>query len=394
MSAAFGMSGKTYSASKINLWKQCELRYCAENFLGFKSDELMSKNPKIQLGSLLHKYFENFYKDSLQPKLFKLKERKLSDLKDAFIVDWERISENLTFNLPFEKTHYADNGITALENFYKREESSGFRPPIMLEQSFKVDLGQFKLSGPIDRIDQDLDGKIKVIDYKISDNPKSCLEADIDDQLTIYHIACEQSLLKRAPKKINFYYPLQDLVIETSRNEEQLNTLLADVLEMDLLIQERGSDPKNYPATPTDWNCRFCPYREKCLAHKYEKIEAKEFDESAVKEKVQRLKELKSQIKALEEEFEPLKEEVKSLMIEKEIKDLGDCKLTKRKNTQYDVMKLWDFIRTLDNGYEFTKIDKTAIEDAMRDFSPKEQKLIKQALIKLEDNYSLTVRVK
>jgi|GEM_PF-3510895 len=379
-----------YNASKIETWRQCELKYCAYYLLNFRSRNFF-ESPQLMLGKLIHKYFEEFYRDPQNTQKFKLNTKSLSQWKNEFTKDWE--------NLVLDKINTEDNkafleqGILALENFYYYEKSRDFKLPIFLEKDFVLDLGQFKLNGKIDRIDRETDGSITIWDYKISRSIKSKFEADRDLQLTIYYLACKEFFLGKFPQKLGFYYPIQNELITTIRSEKEVNNLESLLLEIDLEVKEKGKETNNYKTNPVDWKCNSCNYQEFCPEHR--NLNFKELpDLEEVLEKIKEFSKLKKEEKELKKQLTPLKEEIKNYMQIKKIKELEYCKLTKRENIEYDPIKLWKILIKYETSQYFIKIDNKSIEEEIENFPITVQKEIKESRIYKEPTYTLILKKK
>ena len=380
---------RTYNASKIALWNQCELKFCAYHLLKYKNEN-SQPSLRMELGTLVHKYFEDFY-NPLQTQQFKTQVITLQAWKDDFAKTWNNLTENFSLeNNQNENKAYLEQGILALENFYYREKERDFKIPIFLEKWFTVDLGQFRLNGKIDRIDREPDGSITILDYKIASRIKSSIEADKDIQLTIYHLACEEAILRETPTRIGLYYPVQNEIIYTKRNNNHLELTQSDILDIDLTIEERGYDPKSYERSPNDWKCEDCAYRNECPEHKIISFEELP-DAEEIIEKTERFAELKAKEKELTDELEILKEEIKEYMKANELKEIGKCRLGSSSREEYDASKLWQLLRNIQNGYQYIKVDKKALEEDLELFTAEERRVIKTAKISKEPVYSVRV---
>jgi hypothetical protein len=414
---------RTYNASKLNLWKHCELKFCAYYLLGYKEEKV--KNPHLELGSLIHKFFEDFYKQPVLTQQFKNGDLTLEDWKKDFSKTWNNVAEEIIFKDNSEKNAYKEKGLLALNNFFEREKKRDFKIPIFLEEPFIVDLGQFKLNGKIDRVDREEDGSITILDYKTG-KVKSVFETNRDLQLTIYHLACEETILKETPKKIGLYYPVQDEIIYTERENKYIELISSNILEIDLIIEQRGSNPKEYKTSPADWKCEYCAYREQCPEHKVIDY-ALMPSANEIIEKTERYSKLKAQEKELKDEMDILKSEIKKLnseikeyMKKGNISKIGKCKLTPVQKAEYDAIKLWDLLKEIKDGYQYIKINKKALEEDteklwglfkeikdgyqyikvnkkaleedIESFSIKEKEQIKNAKIKKDISYNLNVK--
>ncbi len=380
---------KTYSATKINLWNQCELKFCAEELLRLKKEK--KTNIRLELGSLVHKYFEDFYSDHLRLHGFKTGDIKLSAWQADFEREWEDLTSDLGFGDQAEIQAYKAMGLTCLANFFAREKLLDFKLPVYLEQSFFVDLGQFRLSGKIDRIDRLPDGTLQIIDYKISNSVKTHYSAARDIQLTLYHLACNESIAKESPSSICLYYPLQDQQVCSTRGEAQLEDLLEGILEIDLAIEDRGSNPKLYKANPADWKCEGCVYYDQCPEHTALDI-ALPADAADVLKLTEEYIQLKAQADTLNEEVEELKAKIKNYMIDNELRQLGSCNLSESVRTAYDPVKTWDLLRSLEDGYKYIDIRKKSLEEDLSGFSLNDQRLFRQSKLELGRTHALRLK--
>ncbi len=249
---------KSLSYSKIRLWEECELKFCAHELLGMQPEVPVSSVPRVQLGTLLHNLFYKFYAEqSRQLNLF-INKASLAEQQIKFIEQ----SKTLVAN---DKTAL-EKGLLAIENFYKHEETREFRPPRLLETRFSLQINDFTVTGIIDRVDEEADGELVLIDYKISESVRAQNKVDEDLQLTIYALACKEALLGKAPNKLKLFYPLQNVFIETERTDEHFESLKEYVGKITATIEKRGPTPELYEAKPAEWKCAHCGYVKHCQA--------------------------------------------------------------------------------------------------------------------------------
>jgi len=195
-----------FSYSAINDFELCPLRYKYKHYL-----KLPTRGSHHQsFGSTIHKVFEEFLKtyqnntNLVQADLFgktparhPLPEFKfLEQLYEKFWIDDWYLS-------PAQKQEYKKLGETMLESFY--DDLKATKPQTkIIEQFFKLKLGDYDFVGKIDRADQ-TDSGLAIIDYKTGKTPKN--KADID-QLHIYQWAAEE-FLRAKVCELKYWY-LQD----------------------------------------------------------------------------------------------------------------------------------------------------------------------------------------
>jgi len=132
-------------------------------------------------------------------------------------------------------------------------------PPFVMEYPFELAWGEHQLSGVIDRIEE-VDGALIVVDFKTGQRKPSPHELGEDLQLTIYALAAQ--VVFELPVLQLVYYHLRDhTALATERGEEDFYQLQTDVLPRVTTAIAEGQFPKR----PGYW-CRFCDYRELCLA--------------------------------------------------------------------------------------------------------------------------------
>jgi len=119
--------------------------------------------------------------------------------EESWVDDW--------FSDKAQKQEYRKRGLQNLENFYTKFASQP-KLPNALEKPFKLKLGEYKFVGKIDRIDNNTDGTVDIVDYKTGE-PKEKLSPVDKQQLMIYQwAASEQYQLK--VKSLSYWY-LQSL---------------------------------------------------------------------------------------------------------------------------------------------------------------------------------------
>ncbi len=126
-----------------------------------------------------------------------------------------------------------------------------------LEKGFKLKVGDYTLSGRIDRADLLEDGSLEIIDYKTG-RSKSQAQVDKDLQLQIYAMATKECLNKPS-SKMTLYFLDDDLKVSTEPDEKQIEKVKQDIIEVADQINQRDFTP-----APSKFGCKFCSYRGIC----------------------------------------------------------------------------------------------------------------------------------
>ena len=152
---------------------------------------------------------------------------------------------------------------TLLENFWNGEVSS-IGEAIAEELVFDLVIEDpdgglpVVVSGSIDRIDRLPSGLVEVIDYKTG---RTSSQKGVDEslQLSIYALACRDALGLGTPEKVTLYFTESATRMSTTRTDEQLDAVRADILARTARI--RSGD---FAATPSADTCRWCDYARLC----------------------------------------------------------------------------------------------------------------------------------
>ena len=159
---------------------------------------------------------------------------------------------------PDRATHdeYRAQGVLAVKRFQSFWET---HPPqaLELEKEFVLQIGGHSIKGKIDRIDQNGDGSITVIDYKTG-QAKEKLEAEDKEQLYLYQLALEGRGFRVS--RMVYVYVLDGSEIEVDLlQDEAKDTFLTKMAErMDAILHSR------FEATPEPFVCKYYDFRAVC----------------------------------------------------------------------------------------------------------------------------------
>jgi RecB family exonuclease len=152
---------------------------------------------------------------------------------------------------------YCEQGLLQLQDFL-----TGFRrapvPKVLhTEEFFDVKVGDVKVVGRIDRIDES-PGGVVITDYKTG-KAQSQEDSDESLQLSIYALAAREKWGYRADHLVLYNLEGNSPVV-TRRNEFQLNEARSRVTQVAENIAAGKFEPK------PGFYCRFCTYRNLCPA--------------------------------------------------------------------------------------------------------------------------------
>jgi RecB family exonuclease len=120
---------------------------------------------------------------------------------------------------------------------------------------FTLKIGEYRLKGKIDRIDQ-ADGGVEIIDYKTG-SFKEKLSAEDKDQLLIYQIAAEE-IFGLKPRKLTYYY------LEKNKRNSFLGKESDKLLQKQKIIKKiEEMEKSGFNPTPGR-ECRWCDYNGIC----------------------------------------------------------------------------------------------------------------------------------
>ena len=133
----------------------------------------------------------------------------------------------------------------------------GTKPPLAAELTFEIAVGDDKLRGVIDRIDEQEDGLV-IVDFKSGARKLSQQEVERDLQLTVYAFAAQQ-LYGRPTARVAQFYLRDGTYLRSLRGPDDFAWLVEEILPH----ARRVLRDDQYPIRTGYW-CSFCDFREIC----------------------------------------------------------------------------------------------------------------------------------
>jgi RecB family exonuclease len=234
------------SPLRLRTFRRCKLRY------KYQYVERLPGRPSPQdvVGALVHATLRDLF------AYVPVHERDVERLLILLEEKWQA----LVFRLgsPAEREAWRQRAEAQMRRFSHQHDLS--LQPLALEAYYQVPVSdQVALVGRIDRVDEEPDGSLHLIDYKTGARPP---EVDVD-QLSLYAIMLERKLSRRL-RRASYFYLEEGDVWSVHPTREELEATLGQALATaeDMAVEQ------DFPAT-VGRHCAGCPYLGVC-AHRDE----------------------------------------------------------------------------------------------------------------------------
>ncbi|MEX1195822.1 MAG: PD-(D/E)XK nuclease family protein [Dehalococcoidia bacterium] len=230
------------SALKVRVFASCRLRF---RYQYLEKETRPRLRPADTAGSLVHRVLCDFYTKIAN------EDRNNETLIRLFEEGWVALSPGY-HRVPGVEVH-REASLYQLRSFARNFDLAA--EPMLVEPYFQVEVAPgVTLFGRLDRIDEEPDGTLHIIDYKGGTQPD-----EIDpEQLRLYAILTEDAL-GRTASKASFWY-LDDGTVWTT----ELNANDKRRTREDLLVTVREmEDVTEFPPTIGP-HCPNCPYYKVC----------------------------------------------------------------------------------------------------------------------------------
>jgi DNA helicase II / ATP-dependent DNA helicase PcrA len=233
--------GLVLSASDIDTYRACPLRYKFARVLKIPSEQTLHQRFGIAVHQVLERYHASEHTTVQQ-------------MMELFEGCWRRGG----FGESERERELHAKARAALVLYHKHLEAHEAEP-VWFERSFSFKLGPHHLRGRVDRVDKLADGNYEMIDYKTG-RPRTAEQLGDDVQLSLYAVGARESWQVEA-ERLSYYYVLDDLKVPVPSAEMDVDWIARVVAEVGEAIMAQRFDP-----TPSPSVCGLCDYRIACPA--------------------------------------------------------------------------------------------------------------------------------
>lgn len=239
------LSKKVWSATSLKNYLECRRKYYYNYLLKIKEHELSLKPKGYELGDIIHKVLEEFYKSRVEITYENLMRifNKYKSQNSFLTLDLEIWREKLKQFIILEQKSFLDK-----------------RTVVALEEAFTINVDEITINGVIDRIDTS-NGFYEVIDYKTSNSlkvdTKNTFLNSKDFQLEFYYLAMKKLYNEENRIKVYYYDLAKMKKIEEVMLDEKL-VLLYSKLEL------LKTKTVNFTKCEERQTCIYCNYKTIC----------------------------------------------------------------------------------------------------------------------------------
>ena len=316
---------KNLSPSRASQFKTCPKQFKFSNV-----DKIKEPTNLVQAkGTTVHQALEDLY--SLPSE-----ERTSDTLYNLFRKAWSNVRGNdehvNLFNSIEEEREWGQEGLNLLHNYLKLENPKKLEP-LEQERWVRGSIEDLNLRGILDRMDEDKDGNLVIVDYKSGKSPLAKYKEPRFFALKLYALLIQKEL-GEMPSELKLIY-LKNSTIHTLKvTQDSLDQVKIEVLEIWNNIK-KAFETNEFPATKNTL-CDWCYYKPICPV----------FNENAPDTE---------KLKEINEELIDIKEQIEALDMFENIDDLPDKSELASLN-----------INELEEKYQKLDIVRAEIEDSIQ----------------------------
>ncbi|HTO10621.1 MAG TPA: ATP-dependent DNA helicase [Candidatus Binatia bacterium] len=234
------------SHKQVDDYQTCPLKYRYVHQLRVP----ILRHHTVVYGSTIHAVVEFYLKRRVEGNYTSL---------DDLLAEYERKWLNQGFLTWEHQEARKAAGREALTRFWHQEEAEGLKPT-WVEKDFAFSVGNNRVRGRFDRVDEDLLGAV-IVDYKTSEVIR---QKDADRrvaqslQLKMYALAWRE-MTGRLPQRVELRFIETNVLGRREPTEADLQEAIAAVE-----AAAAGIRARRFEATPSRQVCRYCAYNQIC----------------------------------------------------------------------------------------------------------------------------------
>jgi DNA helicase II / ATP-dependent DNA helicase PcrA len=250
--------GLVLSASDIDTYRACPLRYKFARVLKVPSEQTLHQRFGIAVHQVLERYHATDRRSTPHSGHAAGspigQHTTVQHMMELFEACWRRGG----FGESEQERELHGKARAALVLYHQHLEAHEAEP-VWFERGFSFKLGPHHLRGRVDRVDKLPDGAYEMIDYKTG-RPRTAEQLKDDVQLSLYAVGARESWEVEA-ERLSYYYVLDDLKVQVPSAEMDADWIGRVVEEVGEAIMAQRFEPTPSPAT-----CGLCDYRIACPA--------------------------------------------------------------------------------------------------------------------------------